>query len=128
MIVKIIKYIKEHSAIFDVNMCNNNELDFDVANKNNIYFAYLNFTINCTQFILDFEATTHICCKKTYFSKLNPTNIYIAWGKASKIKASEIGKVLIIFHDTFKKAILKNCLYVSKTNINLISINKLLNN
>ena len=78
MIVKTMRYIKEHSAIFDVNTCNNNELDFDVINKNNIFFAYLNFIVNCTQFILDFGGTTYICCKKTYFSELNLTNTYIA--------------------------------------------------
>ena len=48
MIVKTIKYIKEHLIVFAVNMYNNNKLNFDVINENNIYFVYLNFTINYT--------------------------------------------------------------------------------
>ena len=48
MIVKVMKYIKKYSTIFNVNIGNNNELNFDVISKNDIYFAYLNFTINCT--------------------------------------------------------------------------------
>ena len=78
MIVKIMKYIKKYLVVFNVNICNNNELNFDVISKNNTYFAYLNFTMNCTQSILDFEATIYIYCKKTYFSELNSINTYIA--------------------------------------------------
>ena len=54
-------------------MCNN----FDVNSKNNIYFVYLKFTMNCTSFILEFKTTIYIYCEKAYFNQLNPIYIYI---------------------------------------------------
>ena len=38
------------------------------------------------------------------------------------MNTSSIGDVPIIFKDTYRKAVLKNCLFVSKFNINLILI------
>ena len=67
MIVKIIKYIKEHSTIFDVNMCNNNELNFDVINENNTYFAYLNFTIKLHLIYFKFWSNNTYILQKSLF-------------------------------------------------------------
>ena len=112
------------------------ELDFDVAEYNdlaystpnaNCEFAY-HIEINRLRFILDSGATIHICCEKSYFREIKPCNSTVSWGKISRIKASGIGSVPIIFSDTGQKAILQNCLYVPEFQINLISVHKLLKN
>ena len=112
------------------------ELDFDVIEYNDL--AYSTFNANCEfayyieinrlRFILDFDATIHICCEKSYFREIKLCNSTVSWGKISRIKAFGIGSVSIIFSDTGQKAILQNCLYVSEFQINLISIHKLFKN
>ena len=97
MTAQMMKYIWEHSVIY--------ELDFDITENINIDFVYLNSIVNRTQFILNSYVTTRIYCEKAYFNEINSTNTYIAWGKTSKIKTSEIEKVLIQFHDTNRKSI-----------------------
>ena len=109
------------------------DLDFDVAPS---YVTELNYpethhvmyALNRTQFILDSGATTHICCESSYFTNLKDTSAMVSWSKIKRIKASGIGDVPIIFHDTNTKAILKNCLFVPEFDVNLISVDKLLKN
>ena len=114
----------------------NEELNFDVAEYNDLVYSISNtncefayhIKINRLRFILDFDATIHICCEKSYFRKIKPCNSIVSWGKISRIKAFDIGSVSIIFSDTNQKTILQNCLYVSEFQINLISVHKLLKN
>ena len=95
MTAQTMKYMWEHSAIY--------KLDFDIIENINIDFVYSNFIVNRTQFILNSGATMHICYEKVYFSEINSTNAYIAWGTASKIKIFEIEKVSINFMIRIKK-------------------------
>ena len=79
-----------------------------------------------SKFILDSGATTHICCDKTFFNEIRPINAKISWGKAVQIKASGLGDVSIIYKDTKRKAVLKDCLFIPEFDVNLISISLLL--
>ena len=114
----------------------NEELNFDVTEYNNLIYSTSNancefayhIEINRLRFILDFDATIHICCEKSYFREIKPCNSTVSWGKILRIKAFDIDFVSIIFSDISQKAILQNCLYVSKFQINLISIHKLFKN
>ena len=58
---------------------NNSEKDLNVVSNNENYYNYSAFTeiINNICFILDSEATSHICCNKSYFSNLALINIYV---------------------------------------------------
>lgn len=59
------------------------DLDFDVAPS---YITELNYpeihhvmyALNRTQFILDSDATTHICCEKSYFINLKQTSAIVS--------------------------------------------------
>ena len=64
IIVRSMKYIKEHSTIFNTNIYHNNKLHFNIVSENNTYFAYLNFIIICSQFILDSKANIYIYIAK----------------------------------------------------------------
>ena len=109
---------------------NSSERDLNVVSDNENYYNYFAFTkiINNTCFILNSEATSHICCNKSYFSNLALTDIYVLWDKISKIKALKISDVSICFKDINKKTVLKNCLLILQFDINLILINSLINN
>ena len=96
-------------------------------NESESEFAYCSI-LNRFQFILNSKVTIHICCEKFYFREIKSCNSTVSWDKISRIKASDIDSVSIIFNDTNQKAILQNCLYVSEFQINLISIHKLLKN
>ena len=61
MTVQIMKYIREHSIVY--------ELDFHIAEKINIDFVYLNFIVNRIQFILDSNATYIYIAKKLILAK-----------------------------------------------------------
>ena len=114
----------------------NKKLNFDVIEYNNLVYSTSNancefayhIKINRLRFILNFDATIHICCEKSYFREIKSCNNIVLWNKISRIKAFDIDFVSIIFNNTSQKAILQNCLYVSKFQINLISIHKLLKN
>ena len=105
---------------------------FDVFNNYDVliysHLKHVFHTVNRAQFIIDFDATTHICCEKAYFIEIKPTSVKISWGKISQINAFDIDDVPIIFHDTNTKAVLKNCLFVPEFDINLISVSILLKN
>jgi tRNA A22 N-methylase len=83
-----------------------------------VYSAFL----SKSSWILNSDATTHICCDRTYFNKILLTNSRVSWGKITGIKASEIDNVSITFKDTGLKAQLQNCLFLSELDVNLISI------
>ena len=107
----------------------------NIAKKYNslIYFEFKSEFVYCSilnrfQFILNSKVTIYICCEKFYFREIKLCNNTVSWNKILRIKAFDINFVLIIFNNTNQKAILQNCLYVSKFQINLISIHKLLKN
>ena len=77
------------------------------------------------EWILDSGASTHICCDKTLFSSLFPTEKSVNWGNASSITAKFMGNVELIFNSTKQKAILENCLYIPEIGMNLLSLGKL---
>ena len=129
---------KKKIAMFVINtFININEkLNFDVTEYNNLVYSTSNancefayhIKINRFRFILNFDATIHVCCKKSYFREIKSCNNTVLWNKISRIKAFDINFVSIIFNNTNQKTILQNCLYVSKFQINLISIHKLFKN
>ena len=126
--INIVKKITMFIFDFSINSLN-------IAKKYNslIYFEFKNEFAYCSilnqfQFILNSKITIHICCEKFYFREIKLCNNTISWNKILRIKAFDINFVLIIFNNTNQKAILQNCLYVSKFQINLISIHKLLKN
>ena len=119
------------------------ELDFDVASYHNedtsfysacvsecdqkiTYKSVFSTFLKRSDWILDSGATTHVCCEKDLFKDMKSTSIRISWGNKSRIKASGIGSVPIIFSDTNTKAVLTDVLFVPEFDMNLISINLLL--
>jgi Integrase core domain/GAG-pre-integrase domain len=78
-----------------------------------------------TEWILDSGASTHICCDKTLFSSLFPTEKTVKWGNATSITAEYMGNIELIFNSTKQKAILENCLYVPDIRLNLLSLGRL---
>ena len=67
----------------------------------------------------------HIYCNRAFFSTIKLLNIKISQEKISSLNASSIRDVPIIFKNTYRKVVLKDCLFISKFNINLISISLL---
>ena len=89
--------------------------------KNDILVSKNDFT----EWILDSGASTHICCDKTLFSSLIPTDKTVKWGNATSIIASYMGNIELIFNSTKQKAILEDCLYVPEIGLNLLSLGRL---
>ena len=59
--------------------------DFDVAEYEKLAYSSFNACefvyyseINRIRFILDFEATIHICCEKAYFREIIPCNSIVS--------------------------------------------------
>lgn len=77
------------------------------------------------EWILDSGASTHICCDKTLFSSLFPTEKSVKWGNATSITANYMGNVKLIFNSTNQKATLTNCLYIPEIELNLLSLERL---
>ena len=102
--------------------------DLDVASENEDFIFYSSSpNISPKTFVLDSGATSHVYCDKSLFIDLIPIEKYVSWGKINKIKASGIGSVPILFKDSNRIAILNNCLYIPKFEVNLISIGNLIN-
>ena len=119
------------------------KLDFDVASYYNkdtsfysacasecdqkiTYKSVFSTFLKRSNWILDSDVTTHVCCEKDIFKDIKSTFIRISWSNKSRIKASGIDSVSIIFSNTNTKAVLTDVLFVSKFDMNLISINLLL--
>ena len=128
----LVNYRISHESTYDVKSSMNwkkimREMIFDTDNfTNSKIIEKVNFFNSENSFILDFEATTYVCNNKFLFDEIKSTSVKISWDQVSKLQASRIENVLVVFKDTKIKAKLTNCLYVSKFDTNLISINLLL--
>ena len=88
------------------------------------YIMLLN-GINSEKFILDTGATSHIICKREYFTSFNVCTKTVKWGNAKSININGIGDVQVIFKNNNKKHQLKDCLYMPELGVNLISQSKM---
>ena len=70
---------------------------------------------------MDIAATKHIICDKSFFSDFRECNKTVNWGQAKSIAIKGIGNVYIKFKNYNKAYMLKDCLYMPKLGINLIS-------
>ena len=62
---------------------NEENLDFDVSSSYDTELNYseshhVMYALNRTQFILDSDATTHICCEKSYFINIKNTSTIVS--------------------------------------------------
>jgi hypothetical protein len=76
---------------------------------------------NITKFVLDTAATKYIIYNKAYFTDFRECSKLVNWGSAKSIIIKGIGNIYIKFKDSNKSFLLKNCLYMPKLGINLIS-------
>ena len=85
------------------------DLELDTAEyKEYSYYSALH--LNNKLIILDSGATVQICCNKLFFSNIQHIERGVSWEDISKLKASGIGCIPILFRDTNQKAVLRNCL------------------
>jgi hypothetical protein len=118
-----------------VNITSHTPLDNITNNKadsvNNFVFTSNNNNIiikSNSRFALDTAATKHIICNKAFFTDFKECNKVVNWGEAKSINIRGIGNVYIKFKDFNKAFLLKNCLYMPKLGINLISQSEISNN
>ena len=86
------------------------------------------FASTQSKWILNSGATKYVCCQKSFFDKIQSYDTCLNWNTASYIKISNIEIVILtLFNESFsngEKIRLKNVLFVSKLNINLLSLNR----
>ena len=87
------------------------------------------FSAISADWILESEATKHVCCNKTYFDHLESYNINLKWNFVSRISINDIDSVwFILFNNSFPNSFsairLQNVLFVFELNINLLFLNK----
>ena len=104
----------------------------DITKVNNIEeltttptYIMLLGSMKSENFILDTGATSHIVCKREYFSTFNVCTKTVSWGNAKSININGIGDINVIFKHTNKTHKLKNCLYMPQMGINIISQSKM---
>ena len=87
------------------------DLELDTAEYKE-YSYYSPLHLNNKSFILDSGATVHICCNEIIFCGIQHIEREVSWGDVSKLKASGIGSVTILFRDTNQRVVLRDCLYI----------------
>jgi hypothetical protein len=82
--------------------------------------------------IIDSGATSHMCCEREFFEKMENSNcsvVILANGKESKVQGIGSGKLKVMNQNGEKVEItLNDVLFVPELETNLISVNKIVNN
>src|SRR5208282_5029262 len=80
-----------------------------------------------SNFISNNAITSYIFLNRKDFYSYREIDKSIYWGNASQLNIKGIGNLYIRYRDTGKKRLLKNVLYVSELDINIISQSKMKN-
>jgi hypothetical protein len=75
-----------------------------------------------SNFISDSGSTVYIIADSSYFYSFTKDNtIKVSWGDAKTINIYGFGNIYLKFKDTNKKLLLRNCYYIPKLGVNIIS-------
>ena len=100
-----------------------NTSEVSVIADERVFFAFIQ-----SEWILNSEAIKHVCCQKSFFDKIQFYDTCLNWNTANHIKISDIEIVILtLFNESFphgEKIRLENVLFVSKLDINLLSLNR----
>jgi hypothetical protein len=79
-----------------------------------------------SNFITDSSSTVYIIADRSYFYSFTVDNtIKVSWGDAKSMNIYGFGNVYLKFRDTNKRLLLRNCYYIPKLGVNIISTSAL---
>jgi hypothetical protein len=79
-----------------------------------------------SNFISNSGSTVYIIADRSYFYSFTEDNtIKVSWGDAKTINIYGFGNIYLKFKDTNKKLLLRNCYYIPKLGVNIISTSAL---